>query len=102
MKLRHVDLIANVVDQDAREVRTKFSKTFSTFFFPVGGEIRTIVAEWVSYLREVRAMGRERSTFPKTRIAVGETRQFEVTGLGRSHWSSATPIRRSFGKPSSG
>src|ERR1022692_3763953 len=36
MKLKHVDLVANRVDQDAREVKTKFSKTFSTFFFPVG------------------------------------------------------------------
>ena len=37
MKLKHVDLIANCVNQDAREVNTKFSKTFNTFFFPVGG-----------------------------------------------------------------
>ena len=57
MKLKHVDLIANSVNQDAREVNTKFSKTFNTFFFPVGDEIRRIVAEWVSYLREDKAMG---------------------------------------------
>lgn len=96
MKLKHVDLVANRVDQDAREVRTKFSKTFSTFFFPVGGEIRTIVAEWVSYLREIKLWGGDDPLFPKTRIAVGETRQFEVTGLERSHWSNATPIRTIF------
>ena len=36
LKLKHVDLIAGCVDQDAREVKTKFSKTFSTFFFPSG------------------------------------------------------------------
>jgi len=35
MKLKHVDLIANSINQDAREVRTKFSKSFTTFFFPV-------------------------------------------------------------------
>jgi site-specific recombinase XerD len=40
MKLKHVDLMANSVNQDAREVNTKFSKTFTTFFFPVGDEIR--------------------------------------------------------------
>jgi site-specific recombinase XerD len=50
MKLKHVDLISGCVDQDAREVKTKFSKTFNTFFFPVGEEIRAIVSEWVSYL----------------------------------------------------
>ena len=96
MKLKHVDLVANRVDQDAREVKTKFSKTFSTFFFPVGDEIRTIVAEWVSYLREVKLWGGDDPLFPKTRIAVGETRQFEVTGLERNHWSNATPIRTIF------
>jgi hypothetical protein len=41
----HVDLVANNVNQDAREVNTKFSKTFTTFFFPVGDEIRRIVAD---------------------------------------------------------
>jgi len=31
-------------------VKTKFSKTFTTYFFPVGDEIREIVADWVTYL----------------------------------------------------
>ena len=34
MKLKHVDLIEGCVHQDARDVKTKFSKTFTTFFFP--------------------------------------------------------------------
>ena len=33
MKLKHVDLKEGCVHQDAREVKTKFSKTFTTFFF---------------------------------------------------------------------
>jgi site-specific recombinase XerC len=36
MKLKHLDLIERCIDQDARQVKTKFSKTFSTYFFPVG------------------------------------------------------------------
>jgi integrase/recombinase XerD len=36
MKLKHVDLKEGCVQQDAREVKTKFSKTFTTYFFPVG------------------------------------------------------------------
>jgi hypothetical protein len=51
MKLKHVNLIAGCVDQDAREVKTKFSKTFTTYFFPVGEDIRQIVADWVTFLR---------------------------------------------------
>ncbi len=36
MKMKHVDPMAGCVEQDAREVQTKFSKTFTTYFFPVG------------------------------------------------------------------
>ncbi len=50
MKLKHVDLAAGSVRQDAREVHTKFGKTFTTFFFPVGEEVLDIVADWVKYL----------------------------------------------------
>lgn len=96
IKLKHVDLVAGCVNQDAREVRTKFSKTFNTFFFPVGDEIRGIVAEWVIYLREDQLWGNDDPLFPATRIALGATRQFEVAGLARDHWSTASPIRTIF------
>ncbi len=96
MKLKHVDLIANSVNQDAREVKTKFSKTFNTFFFPVGEKIRGIVAAWVSYLREDKLWGNDDPLFPATHIALGATRQFEVAGLARDHWSTASPIRTIF------
>jgi integrase len=43
MKLKHVDLSANRVYQDAREVKTKFSKTFHTYFFPVWATIFAIL-----------------------------------------------------------
>ena len=36
LKRKHVDVVEGKVVQDAREVRTKFSKTFTTWFFPVG------------------------------------------------------------------
>jgi len=96
MKLKHVDLTTDRVTQDAREVNTKFSKTFTTFFFPVGDEIRQIVAEWVVYLRGEKLWGNDDPLFPATRVSLGVTRQFEASGLDRSHWSSATPIRMIF------
>lgn len=96
MKLKHVDLIAGCVNQDAREVKTKFSKTFDTFFFPVGEEINEIVAGWVLYLREAKLWGNDDPLFPATRIEVGATRQFEAAGLSRDHWSNTTPIRLIF------
>jgi len=96
MKLKHVDLIDSCVNQDAREVKTKFSKTFNTFFFPVGEEVRGIVSEWVSYLRDKKLWGNDDPLFPSTRVASGPSRQFEAVGLKRAHWSTATPIRTIF------
>ena len=96
MKLKHVNLAAGCVEQDAREVQTKFSKTFTTFFFPVGAEIRQIVAEWVTYLTEEMLWGNDDPLFPATRIALGSTGQFEAVGLERIHWGSAARIRTIF------
>jgi integrase len=96
MKLKHVDLIEGCVRQDAREVRTKFSKTFSTYFFPVGKDITQILEDWISFLREEQLWGNDDPLFPSTRVDLGVDRQFAVTGLGRTHWSSASPIRGIF------
>jgi integrase len=96
MKLKHVNLIAGCVDQDAREVKTKFSKTFTTYFFPVGDEVRQIVVEWVTFLREELLWGNDDPLFPATRVAVGALRQFEAAGLERAHWSGAARIRSIF------
>jgi integrase len=96
MKLKHVNLAADLVEQDAREVRTKFSKTFTTFFFPVGEGIRRIVVDWVAFLQQEMLWGDDDPLFPATRTALGPTGQFEVVGLARAHWSSAARIRTIF------
>ncbi|MEJ1385334.1 MAG: tyrosine-type recombinase/integrase [Candidatus Sedimenticola sp. (ex Thyasira tokunagai)] len=96
MKLKHVDLSTDSVFQDAREVRTKFSKTFTTFFFPVGEGIQQIVSVWVTFLREEKLWSNDDPLFPATRVVQGDTRRFEAAGLQRKHWSSATPIRTIF------
>jgi hypothetical protein len=70
-------------------VKIKFSKSFTTWFFPVGDNIRQIVVEWVDYLRRERLWGLDDDLFPATDIAVGDSRHFEAVGLDRKHWSSA-------------
>ena len=47
LSIKHVDLQACTVFQDARDVRTKNRKTFTTWFFPVGDDIEAIVREWI-------------------------------------------------------
>ena len=96
MKLKHVDLVAGCVYQDAREVKTKFSKTFITYFFPVGDEINQMVTDWVLYLRQEKLWGNDAPLFPATRTVLGAANQFEAAGLKQAHWSSATPIRAIF------
>ena len=96
LKLKHVDLAEGKVVQDAREVRTKFSKTFTTWFFPVGDEVRQIVVDWVSFLQRDMLFGPDDPLFPATEVVLGKDQQFEAAGLSRSHWSTATPIRKIF------
>jgi integrase len=96
LKLRHIDIDQGRVDQDARQVKTKFSKSFETLFFPVGDDIRKVVVDWVSYLRQEKLWGLDDPLFPATRIVMGDSRQFEASGLDRKHWNSASAIRKIF------
>jgi integrase len=96
LKLKHVDLVEGYVNQDAREVKTKFSKTFTTFFFPVGNEVLEIVADWVTYLQQEKFWGNDDPLFPATLVKIGAKQQFEAVGLKRKHWSTASPIRTIF------
>lgn len=95
-KLRHVDIEQGQVDHDAREVNSKFSKSFVTTFFPVGNDVRSVVADWVAYLRTEKLWGLDDPLFPATKVAVGETQRFEAAGVERKHWSNAGPIRKIF------
>jgi integrase len=96
LKLKHVDLAAAHVVQDAREVNTKFSKSFTTWFFPVGEDIHAIVEEWVTYLRNQKLWGGDDPLFPATEVINGTGLKFEAAGLSRRHWSNAGPIRAIF------
>ena len=96
LKLKHVDLTAGSVYQDAREVKTKFSKSFTTYFFPVGREMEQELIDWLEYLRTVKGWTNEDPLFPATEVALGASQQFQVAGLSRKHWASAAPIRTIF------
>ena len=81
--------------QDAQEVRTKNAKTFTSTFFPGGGEIEAIVAEWIGELA-AQGFGPDDPLFPATRIAQDANRHFVAVGLDRKHWRAAGAIRRIF------
>ena len=96
IKIKHIDFSTNCLNQDAREVKTKNSKTFNTYFFPVGNEIRSILLDWVTYLKEELLWGNDDPLFPKTNVVRGASLRFEPSGVKREHWASAAPIRKIF------
>jgi len=95
-KLKHIDFNTDTLYQDAREVNTKFSKTITTCFFPVGEEVRAIVLDWVEYLKRECLFGHDAPLFPKTKMSQDSNHNFKVSGLSDEHWRNTTPIRRIF------
>lgn len=95
-KLKHIDIERALLQQDARQVRTKRAKTFTTWFFPVGADIRAYVVDWVKLLRDQHGFGPEDPLFPKAAVEPGPDLYFAPSGLMREHWANADPVRQIF------
>jgi integrase len=96
LRLKHVQMDERCIDQNPREVATKFSKQITTWFFPVGGEAETIVRDWTVHLHRDLSWGPDDPLFPKTLMTVGKSGGFEPAGLDRGFWSTTGPVRRIF------
>jgi integrase len=94
--LKHIDLERDVVIQDAREVRTKRAKTFTTWFFPVGDDLRRIVVDWITYLRDVKGFGPDDPLFPKSKVEFNDSEECRVVSIDRAPWANANRVRRIF------
>ena len=92
LRLKRIDLVANCVHQDARDVKTKFAKTFTTTFFPVGAEYLETFRDWVTYLRKEKLFGPEDALFPKPEMGLRDG-AFACIGLSRQTYSNAGKIR---------
>ena len=75
-KLKHIDVERELIEQDAREVRTKRAKTFTTWFFPVGDDIRKILVDWIAFLRHQKGFGPDDPPFRKRRLRRATTSNF--------------------------
>lgn len=95
-KIKHIDISEGSFYQDARDVNTKFSKTFTTYFFPVGELPFQIFTEWFECLTKELGYKQNDPLFPKAKMAHNKSQQFEAVGLLNEHWSNATPIRKAF------
>jgi integrase len=84
MRLKHVDLVQGCVYQDARDVKTKFAKTFTTWFFPVDDAYLRTFRDWVSYLRQDELFGAGDALFPKPQMGLKDG-AFACLGLSREN-----------------
>ena len=96
VRLKHLDLADRQLFQDAREVRTKFRKTFPTWFFPVGEDFVAIVADWKSELKMVHGFTPDDPLFPQTVVSFGSKGEVLAPRLGKECWANADPIRKVF------
>jgi hypothetical protein len=92
IKLKHIDLHQGVLYQDAREVRTKASKSFPTYFFPVGKDFRDIFVSWIEFLRTEKHFGFDDPVFPASRVELDESGKFRAVGLDRRAANARTSI----------
>jgi integrase len=95
-RLGDVNPAQGYVDQDARHVRTKFAKTFRTWFMPVSERAVEIVRDWHGELSADPARGPADPLFPGTAIALDAGGAFAPVGLARDGWKGSDPVRDVF------
>lgn len=95
-QLGDVNVGEGFVDQDARHVRTKFAKSFRTFFMPVCEGALEAFTKWVDELRDVHFWGDADPLFPATDVGIGDTGGFQPDGIARSFWKTTQPVREAF------
>lgn len=90
MRLKHVRADRLGIDQDARDMQVKFGKSFPTFFFPVGDDIRQMFLDYVDYVRAELLWGEDDPLFPRCKQGGG---LFRVEGLRRGiAWRTPGPV----------
>ena len=92
LRLKHIDLMQGCVYQDARDVKTKFAKTFTTYFFPVDDAYLQSFRDWVDYLRKDQLFGGNDALFPKPLMGLQDG-SFACLGLSRETYGNAGRLR---------
>lgn len=93
LRMKHIDMNDGCLIQDAREVKTKGSKTFNSWFFPVEAVYLEALKDWVTYLRKELLFGPGDALFPKPRV-VAALGGFKTLGFLREPYSGATHVRQ--------
>jgi integrase len=94
LKFKHVRADRLGIDFDGAEVETKFGKSFTAYFLPVGKDIRSILLDYLQHLQTKLLWGPDDPLFPATLQGVREAHKFETIGLDRRHWSCPGAARK--------
>ncbi|SFR45028.1 Phage integrase family protein [Litoreibacter janthinus] len=92
LRLNHINMFDKCVYQDAREVKTKASKSITTYFLPIDTDYLTCLKAWVVYLKEVALFGPDDPLIPPLKIEPVEG-EFQVVGFERHIYKNANAIR---------
>ncbi len=98
LSLKHIDLQKELINQSAKEVKTKFGKNITTFFFPVCEEIIVIFVDWVNFLYNEKQFSDSDPVFPRNKVDLDKDNLFTSTELEPVHWQSSSSIRKIFKK----
>ena len=91
-RMKRIDLIEGCFYQDARDVKTKNAKTFTTWFMPVNPAYRECFERWVEYLRNDLLFGNEDALFPTPKMDASGGNGYRVSGLTRENYANGHTI----------
>ncbi len=94
LRIKHVDLREKSVNQNPREVATKFGKPIDTFFAKDFPEAEAALRAWITWLDDEEFYGPDDPLFPATAIKPNASTGFTAEGFERRHWKSTEPVRQ--------
>ena len=94
LKIKHVDLIEKSVNQNPREVATKYGRKIDTFFAKNFDDAETALTNWLAYLDEVAFYSPDDPLFPATALKASADTGFTTNGFTRAHWKTTEPVRK--------
>ncbi len=98
IRLGDVNIAEGQLYQDARHVRTKFSKSFQTDFLPFSGLAIGIVKDWHHELAADPMRGHDTPMFPATAQETDKNGAFKPSGLKLTGWKGSSRVREVFKK----
>jgi len=93
IRLKHVFLQDERIEQHPQEVKTKNSKKIITYLFPVGDYLKSIFIDWVHFLTHEKLFDHDTPLFPSTKLTLDKNDQFSRQELDTTAWKSTTSIR---------